>query len=25
MALIGFGEITEWNDLLKKIWKKIMS
>lgn len=25
MALIGFGEITEWNNLLKKIWKKIMS
>jgi tetratricopeptide (TPR) repeat protein len=25
MALIGFGKITEWNDLLKKIWKKIMS
>jgi ABC-type phosphate transport system substrate-binding protein len=25
MALIWSGEITQWNDLLKKIGKKIMS
>lgn len=25
MALIGVWEINEWNNLLKKIWKKIMS
>ena len=25
MALIWAWEITEWNNLLKKIWKKIMA
>jgi hypothetical protein len=25
MALIWAGEITEWNNLLKKIWKKVMA
>jgi len=25
MALIGVWEISEWNSLLKKIWKKIMA
>jgi hypothetical protein len=25
MALIWIWEITEWNNLLKKIWKKVMA
>jgi hypothetical protein len=25
MALIGAWEVTQWNDLLKKIGKKIMT
>jgi hypothetical protein len=25
MALIWAWQITEWNNLLKKIWKKVMA